>query len=232
MRLAELPEIAAVPLLQELPRELRECVLKGAYLQRFPPHVELVRQGDMPDFFHIVIEGQVEVFSSDRGRETTVAVLGPHESFILAAVILDRVYLKSARTLTAARVLLLPAGDVRTVFSQDGGFARMLAAELALTYRDLVKELNNQKLRTGLERLANWLVRHYQMSGESGHFEIPFDKKVLAARLGMAPEVLSRAFVSLAAYGVKVDGRLVILNDPEALNTLARPSPLIDDPTI
>lgn len=229
MRTGEELSIASIPWLARLTPELRGQLLQGAYLQRFPAHVELVRQGDPADFLHVVVEGQVEEFSSYRDRETAIAVLSPYESFILAAVVLDRVYLKSARTLTPARILLLPADKVREIFTSDANFARSLAQELALAYRGLVKELNNQKLRSGLERLANWLVREVSAGPARTRFELPFDKKVLAARLGMAPEVLSRAFSSLAAYGVAVDGRLVTINDMDALTNLAKPLPLIDD---
>ena len=166
----------------------------------------LLREGDEADFLHVVVDGKVEVFSAYRDRETTVSVLGPGHCFITAAVVLDRVYLKSARSLTAARVLLIPADAVRRCFSEDAAFARCLACDLAASYRMVVKELKNQKLRSGLERLANWLLAHRAELGNVGRFELPFEKKVLAARLGMAPEVLSRSFAALAPYKVKVAG--------------------------
>jgi CRP/FNR family transcriptional regulator, transcriptional activator FtrB len=220
---------AKLPLLAGLPKEHLGQLLKGAYLQRFPAHVELIRQGDPADFLHVVVDGQVEVYSHYRDRETTVAVIGPGDCFILAAVFLDRLYLKSARSLTPARLLLLPASAVREVFELDSGFARRLTAELALAYRSLVKELNNQKLRSSLERLANWIVLQDEASGRTGCFTLPFDKKVLAAKLGMAPEVLSRSFAALISYGIAVEGKSITLRDPVALRKFAKPSPLIDD---
>jgi len=144
--------------------------------------------------------------------------------------VLDRVYLKSARSLTAARILLIPADAVRQCFEQDGAFARCLASDLAGAYRMVVKELKNQKLRSGLERLANWLLAHQEEIGGNMRFELPFEKKVLASRLGMAPEVLSRSFGALAPYKVNVKGAMIEIRDVEALRKLARPTPTIDDP--
>lgn len=207
-----------------------DAMLRVSFLQRFPQGVELVREGDPADFLHVVVEGKVEVFSIYRDRETTVAVLGPGQCFIMAAVVLDRIYLKSARTLTQARILLLPADAVRQCFQNDGAFARCLASDLAEAYRMLVKELKNQKLRSGLERLANWLLAHQAEIGGATRFDLPFEKKVLAARLGMAPEVLSRALAALVPYKVKVAGATIELRDVQALQKLARPTPTIDDP--
>lgn len=229
MRPVELSEVAQLPLFRGVAPVHLEEAMRAAFLQRFPAHVEMVTEGEPADFLHFVIEGQVEVYSHWRDRETTIAVLGPGASFIVAAVLTDRIYLKSARTLSAARILMVPAEAIRRLFSQDSAFAEAITVELALAYRSVVKELKNQKLRTSLERLACWLVIRSRETG-GGRFDIPFDKKVLASRLGMAPEVLSRSFGNLAAYGVKVSGPTITLNDLKSLENLAKPSATIDGP--
>lgn len=231
MRSEDIDAVSGLHLFKEVEPKHIETILKGAFLQRFPAHVELVREGEPPDFLHIIVDGQVEIFSAYRDRETTVAVVGPGNCFITAAVMLDRIYLKSARTLTPSRILLIPADAVRYCFSVDAAFARSIAADLAVAYRALVKEVKNQKLRSGLERLANWLLAHYESLGRPRRFELPFEKKVLASRLGMAPEVLSRSFAALAAYHVIIDGPHVEIRDCEALVSLAKPTATIDDPT-
>lgn len=212
------------------PKRVAE-LLKGAFLQRFPAHVDLLREGEPADFLHVVIEGQVELFSAYRDRETTVAVVGPGHSFITAAVMLDRLYLKSARTLAPSRILMITSSAVRTCFAQDATFAQAIALDLATAYRDLVKEVKNQKLRSGLERLANWLLAYYEAMGRPKRFELPFEKKILASRLGMVPEVLSRSFAALSAYHVVVDGPNIEIRDPQALHNLAKPTSTIDDPS-
>lgn len=230
MRIEEIEEMRKLPLFAGVAAAQVEAMLKPAFLQRFPAHVDLIHEGEPADFLHVVVEGQVEVFSAYRDRETTVAVLGPGNSFIVAAVVLDRLYLKSARALTPARVLLLPAEAVRKAFAEDAAFARAMAVELAHAYRGVVKELKNQKLRSSLERLANWLIARNAETGGRNRFELPFEKKILASRLGMAPEVLSRALAALVPYKVRVDGPLIEIGDPIALSQLAKPTQTIDDP--
>lgn len=221
---------AALPYFDGLSKASVRQLLEGAQLQRYPIQAEVIRQGERPEFLHVVVEGRVEVFSRYRDRETTIDVLVESECFILAAVFLDRAYLKSARALTPVRLLLIPAAAVRKVFAEDPAYAQKCAAKLARGYRTLVKEVNNLKLRSSLERLANWLLHHARRDGASGRFVIPYDKKTLAAKLGIAPEVLSRNFAALAAHGVKVTGKSVEVTDLEGLEALAQPSPTIDDP--
>ncbi|OYU46866.1 MAG: transcriptional regulator [Rhizobiales bacterium PAR1] len=230
MRPEEFDLVRSVSLIATAEEEHRHQLLRGAFLQRFPAHVELIREGEPPDFLHIVVEGQVELFSRYRDRETTVGVLGPGSSFILAAVVLDKPYLKSARVLSSARILMIPSEAVRAIFDVDAGFARALTRELAQAYRGVLKELKNQKLRSSLERTAAWLVRYNAETGGQNQFDLPFDKKVLAGRLGIAPEVLSRTFVTLQSYHVRVAGRRIHIDDLASLTKLASPDSLIDDP--
>jgi CRP/FNR family transcriptional activator FtrB len=229
MRIEEIEEMRHLPLFANVAGNHVDAMLRASFLQRFPAHVELVREGDPADFLHVVVDGQVEVYSSYRDRETTVAVLVAGHSFIVAAVVLDRIYLKSARALAPSRILLIPSEAVRRYFVEDAAFARALAIELALAYRDLVKEIKNQKLRSSLERLANWLLVQHESGGGAGHFDLPFEKRILASRLGMAPEVLSRSFASLIPYGVVVHGPTIEIRDENALRQLAQPEPTIDD---
>lgn len=201
-----------------------------ARTQDYPAQSEIVREGEQADYLHVIMSGLVQVVARDGDHETTISVLEPPNSFIMAAVYLDRPYLQSARTLEPTRVLLLAGDAFRRLARVDLALSNNVARELAQDYRRAARELKNQKLRPGLQRLANWLVRRDTEAGAGGRFAIPFDKKVLAARLGMAPEVLSRSFATLAKYGVVVSGRDVEITDMRSLLRLARPSPLIDDP--
>src|SRR3989304_2814459 len=83
-------------------------LVSAAFLQRFPQHVTLINEGGMPDFLHIVVEGSVELYGVHDHHETTLDIVRPVSTFILAAVIRDDVYLKSARTLTPAQILMIP----------------------------------------------------------------------------------------------------------------------------
>ena len=131
-------------------------MLQCAFVQRFPAHTQLTQEGERADFLYAVLSGDVELTASYLDRETTIAVIGPPHTFIVAAVVLDRLYLQSARVLEPSRILMLPAEPLRKAMRNDAGFATAIADEMANAYRNVAQELKNQKLRTSLERLANW----------------------------------------------------------------------------
>lgn len=205
-----------------------EILMRGSYVQNFPPRIDLITEGDSPDFLHVVVTGSVDLFSSWNGRETSMATVRPVSTFILAATIKDAPYLMSARTLEKSRIILLPSEDVRQAFEKDGAFARAIVTELSQCYRAVVKNTKDLKLRTSLERLANYLLRQMGRAG-SNEFDLLMEKRRLASFLGMTPENLSRAFKGLEPYGVRVDGNHIKVTDTENLIGFAKPSPLIDE---
>ncbi len=229
MRSADLPEVRSLHLFQTMKEETFDSIVKAAYFQTFPDHVVLIEEGEPADFLHVVIEGRVEMFAHANGRETSLAMVSPIGTFILAAVLKDAPYLMSARTCQRSRILMIPAEDLRAAVDQDKAFAAAIIRELASCYRAVVKDHKSLKLRTGVERLANRLLRYHHDQGGNGSLTLPYDKRTLASLLGMTPENLSRAFNTLKPYGVTVDGGTVRLHDLGALETLAKPNSLIDD---
>ena len=159
-----------------------------------------------------------------------MATVHPVATFILAATIKDAPYLMSARTLEKSRIVLVPSEDVRAVFEIDPLFAQAIVTELAHCYRSVIKSTKDLKLRTSLERLANYLLRRQMRAGGGAEFDLAIEKRRLASFLGMTPENLSRAFKGLQPYGVAVEGIKVRISDQRDLERFAKPSPLIDDP--
>ena len=63
-------EIRAIPLFAGVNDESFAQLVRGAYVQNFPPHTELITEGEPADFLHIVVSGCVELVSSWQDRET------------------------------------------------------------------------------------------------------------------------------------------------------------------
>lgn len=227
MRPDDIPELRGLELFRDMAAENFEALARAAYVQTFPPQVQLITEGDPADFLHVLLSGQVELVATWSDHETVMATLRPVSTFILAATVRDRPYLMSARTLEKARIALIPSEDVRAIFERDGAFARAVVVELAACYRTAIKTTKDLKLRSAIERLANYLLRQRNRLGPS--FDLPIEKRRLASYLGMTPENLSRAFGTLTQYGVRVEGPAVFIADAADLTRLARPTPLIDD---
>lgn len=229
MRIGEKPEIVRLPLFRDMDDTMRERVLSGSFLQVFPPQLTLFEVGHQADFLHVLVDGLVELYVAGTGRDTTMKIVEPVTSFILAAVMTDLPYLMSARTLMSSRILLVPAALIREVIRQDIALMQATMDELALGYRDMVRALTDMKLRQSAERLANHLLEVSARRGGAWEFEIIGEKRVLASLLGMTPENLSRSFSTLKEHGVSITGARIRIEDRAALVSFAKPDPVPAD---
>jgi CRP/FNR family transcriptional activator FtrB len=229
MRPTDLSRVRALPIFDGVSDETFRAATSMSYLQRFPAGTVLLYEGDPVDFLYVLLAGQVELQGSWNDRETTLTILRPVTTFILAAVVLDAPALMSARALERSEILMIPGAAIRASMESDPKFGMAVSRELSGCYRGLVRAIKNQKLRGGVERLANYLIALHAKLGEGDTVRLPHEKRVLASLLGMTPENLSRAFATLLPYGVSVSGADVRLTMMEDLRRLAKPDPLIDN---
>ena len=97
--------------------------------------------------------------------------------------------------------------------------------------RGLVREVKNLKLRTTTQRLAAFILSQVDPSprdeAEDGAtVELPVSKRVLASRLGMTPEQLSRTFTKLTPHQLHVTGNTVRVRSVEQLRRHCNVGPL------
>jgi CRP/FNR family transcriptional activator FtrB len=228
MTTARFESIRQLPLFAEMTEESFDILTRGAFVQNFPPNMVMISEGEAADFLHIVQSGCVELFSTWSNRETSVTTLYENSTFILAATMKDRLNLMSARTLQKSRIIMIPSENVREVFATDPDFALAIVDELSRCYRATIRNMKNLKLRTSIERLANYILKQHHRQGDLLEYQLPIEKRRLASYLGMTPENLSRAFNNLKPHGVAVNGQNISITDLKALIDFAKPDALID----
>jgi CRP/FNR family transcriptional regulator, transcriptional activator FtrB len=229
MQPEDLDKIRLVPLFEEISDNVIQELTKGGFLQRFPAQTILFRQGDQPDFFHVLLEGSVQMIAtSPDKRETVVEIMKPVDALMPAAVLTRMPYLVSAKVVHPARILMLPAQALRDAILRDSSLSLAMIASLSRQYRTMLKQVKDLKLRTSTQRLGCYLLALAEENGNDGMVELPHDKRLIAARLGMTPESLSRAFSALRKMGVEVRGHRIRMVDVGKLRHYCMPDHLID----
>lgn len=206
-------DITEIPLFDRLPRASRERLLDGGHVERFPAGATIFSEGETPRHFHALLRGMVDLSSTYRGRHCTVLLLTPGDSFMPAAALYDEPYLLSARTLAPSRVLMIDVHVVRSEAKQTPEFGMAISRLLAGQFRLSLRIILDLKCRSPSERLTAFLLRLHDMRAPGSVAQIPFTKRQLAARIGMQPETLSRTLQVLAANGLYLRGREIIVAD-------------------
>lgn len=213
-----------VPIFADLPEATLARIAGIGELSAAPAGTELFRQGEQPRVLHVLLEGQVALGgAASDGSAAIVEVVTPVDMFILAAVLTDAPYLMSARTIAPARLLQIPAAGLRDLIASQPRLALRMLASLSLQYRKMVRQVKDLKLRSAAQRLGCFLLALASEGGGDARVVLPYDKQLLAARLGTSPEHLSRAFAALRAHGVEVSGMTVRIGDLKALTAFSAP---------
>jgi CRP/FNR family transcriptional regulator, transcriptional activator FtrB len=222
--------IGTVPLFDRLELALQHRIEAVTEIITVGADNVLSRQGEMPEFLHVLLEGQVTLTSTAAdGTSALVEVLHPMDHFVLASVLGRLPYLMTARTVGPARLLAIDAPGLLEIVKSEAAVANALLRSVSHEFRTMVRQVRDLKLRTAAQRLGCYLLaRVKDGTANKAEFRLPFDKGLLAARLGCRQENLSRAFATLRSYGVETHGARVILHDIPRLKALAVPDELSD----
>lgn len=225
MRAADLPLIRRSRLFADVSEPDLAAMLATCFAQTLPKGAMPCRQGEKPEFLHIVLSGGVGLFGEGPREETLIEFFGPGDSFILPAVMLDRPYLLTARLLEEGRVLLWPAAAFRAQLRANGALSYGASLLLASYWRTLVGQIKDLKLLSAIERLSAFLLALSPRQAGRVTVTLPGGRRLIAGRLGVTPQSLSRAFAALRPLGVSGGGREVTIEEPTRLREFAAAKP-------
>ena len=218
------------PLFESLEDRLIDSVAAITLEQRLPEDAEICRQGEPAQYLHVLLEGRVALWASapDDSR-AAVEVVRPPGYFVLATVLSGLPHLMSAQTVSPSYLLAIDSVRLHELVQREVDLANAFLRAEALNFRALVRQVQDLKLRTAAQRLGCYLLALCSApEATTDKFRLPFDKRLLAARLGCRQENLSRAFAALRSVGVETHGARVILHDIPALRNFAVPDECVD----
>ncbi len=218
------------PLFETLEDRLIDDLASITQQVRLPADAHVCRQGTAPQHLHVLLEGQVALWAvAPDGSRAAVEVVRPPGYFVLATVLSRLPHLMSAQTVSPAHLLLIDTNGLHALLARDVGLANAMLRAEALNFRTLVRQVQDLKLRTAAQRLGCYLLALADRPDTpTTQFRLPFDKRLLAARLGCRQENLSRAFAALRSVGVETHGSRVVLHDIPALRGFAAPNEQAD----
>jgi len=126
------------------------------------------------------------------------------------------------RTITSARIIVLPAAELRATIRAKPALALPFLDHALAGMRVQTLDLCTMKLRSSVQRLAGvllGLVKDPEIS--PARFVLPYEKRFLAAKIGCTKEYLSRAFAALHPHGVEMQQGVIVLRDVPGLRAFA-----------
>jgi len=214
----DLDRLRRAPLFQGLADASLRSVLSAASVLRVDDGVLLFVQGDEADRFYVLMEGWVKLYRvTEDGAQSLLTVVAPGETFAEAAMFACARFPVCAEAVGAATVLVLERSRFTASLAADPEIALFMLASLSKRLRHLVERIEQLQVKSAPQRLGVFLLRLCEQTCGRETVELPFTKVLVAQRLGMRPETLSRALAALRRHGVQVNGGQVTIADVERL---------------
>jgi len=214
------------PLLRGLPDPIAEDLLASSSERVFSRGETIFVQGEDARLIYVVIEGWVKLYRvASNGSEAIVNVFTRGHGFGEAAALRQHPYPVSAEAVTDCILLAIPARKLLTMLQYEPEMSMAVIAATFQHLHELVNQIEQIKSQTGAQRVADFLCRLCDCETGSCVVTLPYDKVLIAGRLGMKPESLSRAFARLKTVGVHVSRHNARIDDIAALHEYAQSDP-------
>jgi CRP/FNR family transcriptional regulator, dissimilatory nitrate respiration regulator len=192
-------------LLRNLPDEAVTALLGVGLWKTHDRGTTLFLQGEKATCIHVVIRGWAKLYRvASNGSEAVVNVFTRGGSFGEAVALRRMPYPVSAEAVTECDILQLPASAITSLLRHQPELAVTILAATFQHLQSLVTQIEQMKAHTGPQRVAEFLLELSECGTGSCVVHLPYDKVLIAGRLGMKPESLSRSFAKLRPIGVTV----------------------------
>ena len=182
----------------------------------------LFRQGDLATAFFIVTDGWIKLYRNTvSGEETVIHTVTKGDSFAEAVAFTGARYPATAEAVSDARIVRIPADHIVRCIHESPDIALAMIASTSQHLHHLVQQVEQLKAQSGVQRVAEFLVSLAPVEHGSCIIALPYDKTLIAGRLGLKPESLSRTFAKLRSIGVVVHTSHVAVSDVAKLRELA-----------
>ncbi len=169
-------------------------------------------EGDVPDRFYIVADGQVKAMKhSSSGKEFIIAFFGPGEIFGEVAVFENKPYPASAQAVAETRVLGIKREDFLAFLADHPQVALRIINILGGRLREAQSRLRDFAGERVEQRLARTLLMLSSKLGPT----LPFTRQEIADMAGTTTETAIRFMSRLKDGGIirSVRGKTVILDE-------------------
>jgi len=180
----------------------------------------LFNQGDPAQAFFWVAEGVIRLFrASPQGDEKVIELAATNRLFAEATLFMGGRYPVNAVAQTPSRLVAFDSVAFKEWLARDTERCFRLMAGMSARLHKLVNEIDRLTLMKGADRLLQYLLDHSDPD-ETGRQRVEWEapKQVIASRIGVKPETLSRLLHKLTDQGcIELQGQVLYICDTERL---------------
>ncbi len=197
-------------LLKDLDQEQFLSIAAISHQVELGEHESLFLQGEELSSIYLLISGNMKLFRlTPSGNEKIMDLIRPGQTFAEAALFLGGSrYPVNATAVSAAVVVAIDARGYKQTMESSIKLCMNLLARMSARLHWMVNEVDRLTLHNATFRLIDFLLNQVvSEGGASGQIHLDVPKHVIASRLSMKPETLSRTLKQL------VQRKLIAVHD-------------------
>ncbi len=217
------------PMFQALPAEELDWLARVSRIQRLAPGEVLLLEGDCCRGLYIVDRGTIRLSKSSSssafgfGREQTIRLMVPGDSFNEVPVFDDGANPVTAEAIDDASVIVVPKKDVQDLVDRSPEFAGLIIKIMSQRLRHMLAMIEDVSMRDVTGRVAKILlqVQHPTVGVGAGVTTgRRLTQREIAEMAGTAREVVARVLKKMERTGaVSIRRGDVQILDPELLES-------------
>jgi CRP-like cAMP-binding protein len=182
----------------------------------------LFHRGDAAEHFYFIDTGLIELsLIAPTGDKKTLEVIGSGRTFGEAVAFMQgHKYPVSAEALQDSTLCRIPNQTYVELIRSNSDASMRLLADVSRHLHDRVREIEHLTVQNARTRLTSYLVDHLVESpvDDQATARLDLPRHVIASRLSIQPETLSRLLRNLTDEGiVSVDDRVVFIHSVSRL---------------
>ena len=216
-------ELRRHPLFAGLDDDQLSCLLHTAQLQNLEEGQLLFACQQQARHFFLLREGSIRLYlSTPDGAEKVLHLVAPGETFAEAITFMDgQCYPVNASALVKSEILALSNSTFRDILHESTDTCFRLMADMSTWLKRQLNDINALTLQNASLRFTNFLLQQVPPGLQRDvSIELTAPKHVIASRLSIQPESLSRILRNMQNAGLlQVDGNIIHIPDIRQLDS-------------
>ena len=207
--------LRGLPLFKNASDDFFSELLGNVSVQKYPKGKILFLHGDEAERFYLIQSGWVKLFRETLdGAQAVVDIFTAGHLFGETSIFEGSIYPYSAEVVEQGYIVSMPLSLLKSEIEANNKLALDMLSSMARYRRQQDQEIEHRSLQNAAQRIGCFLLRlTNQDTNGKVKIHLPYDKMLVASRLGMQPETFSRALKKLKEQtGIEINGATISMD--------------------